>query len=125
MIKSYKDLIVWQKATDLVVCIYEITDKLPKTENFGIKSQMNRASISIASNIAEGRGRGTRNDFIQFLHIALGSCYELETQITVLKKLSIGRNLAYNRAEILISEISMMLRAMIIKLKSSKINPKP
>ncbi len=121
MIKNHKELIVWQKATDLAVIVYELTAKLPKSEIFGISSQMNRASVSIGSNIAEGRGRSTKNDFIHFLHIALGSCYELETQITILKRLSIGKNLEYNRAEELIADISRMLRAIIVKLKSPKL----
>jgi len=76
-IKSYKDLVVWQKSMNLVVDIYKITENFPREEVFGLTSQMRRCAISIPSNIAEGRGRGTRKDFAQFLRIALGSADEL------------------------------------------------
>ena len=66
-IKSYRDLIVWQKAMDLVTEVYGITDFFPSEERFGLISQLRRCSVSIPSSIAEGRGRGTRKDFIQFL----------------------------------------------------------
>lgn len=78
--ESYKDLIVWQKAFALVPVVYRIADKLPRHEQFGLASQMRRAVISVASNIAEGKKRGTRKDFAQFLRIAGGSAAELETQ---------------------------------------------
>lgn len=120
MIQNHKELIVWQKAVNLATKIYHLTKQLPKTEIFNLCSQMQRSAVSIASNIAEGRSRGTRNDFAQFLHIALGSCVELETQIIILKTLPFGANLHYNDIEELIGDITRMLRAMIVKLKSTK-----
>lgn len=63
IIRSYKDLIVWQKAMDLVAVVYELTDQFPKSETYGLSQQMRRAAVSIPSNIAEGRRRGTRKDF--------------------------------------------------------------
>jgi four helix bundle protein len=64
MINSYKELIVWQRAMELVVAVYELVEKYPKEEIFGLSSQMKRASISIPSNIAEGRNRGTKKDYV-------------------------------------------------------------
>ena len=84
---SYKDLIVWQKAMDLVVEIYRICKFLPKEENYGLSDQMRRSVVSIASNIAEGQARDSKKDFIRFLSIAQGSKAELETQIEICRRL--------------------------------------
>ena len=84
-INSYRDLIVWEKAINLTVEIYKITENFPKEEIYGLTSQMRRSAVSIPSNIAEGRNRGTRKDFCNFLRIALGSCAELSTQIEIKK----------------------------------------
>ena len=119
MIKTYKDLIVWQKATELAVLIYKLTAQFPKDETFGLSSQMKRSSISISSNIAEGRLRSTRPDFTQFLRIALGSAGELESQLVIAKQLSFGDKLHYNTIELLLEEIMKMLNSMISKLKAS------
>src|SRR3989338_11366185 len=84
---SYKDLIVWQKSIELVIGIYKMTDKFPKSELYGLTSQIRRAAVSISSNIAEGYTRKHRLEYIQFLRIAFGSG-ELETQIIIAKKLN-------------------------------------
>jgi four helix bundle protein len=115
-IKSYKDLIVRQKSMDLVVEVYKLTESFPREELFGLTSQMRRCAISVPSNIAEGRGRGTRKNFIQFLRVALGSANELQTQIEIAKRLPATKNLNYQQAESLINEIIKMLKAMINKL---------
>lgn len=81
--KSHKDLDVWKKAIDLSVEAYRLTGSFPKEEIYGITSQMRRASVSIASNIAEGAARRTDKDFIHFLYMALGSASELDTQIEI------------------------------------------
>lgn len=115
-IKSYKDLIVWQKSYKLVKQVYELTGKLPQSEVFALQSQMRRSAISIVSNIAEGNNRKTRKDYCQFIHIAYGSTSELETQLFLCKDLyflSIEKELA------LITEVSKMLRVLINKLESS------
>jgi four helix bundle protein len=78
---KFKDLLVWQKAIDLTVTVYTLTKSFPADEKFGLISQIRRSVISIPSNIAEGAGRGTKGEFKQFLMIALGSSYELETQV--------------------------------------------
>jgi four helix bundle protein len=79
----YQDLIAWQRAVAFVKRIYVITSDFPKDELFGLKSQMRRSAVSVASNIAEGQGRGTIGEFHQFLGTARGSLYELETQIVI------------------------------------------
>ncbi len=117
-IKSFKDLIVWQKAKDLSILIYKTTSTFPKEEQFGITSQIRRSAISISSNIAEGRGRSTRKDFINFLHISLGSCYELESQLITSKDLGFISKENYEKIEILLSETRRMLLSMIGKLKA-------
>ena len=80
-IESYKDLVVWQKATQLAIGVYEVTEHFPKAEIYGLTAQMRRSAVSIPSNIAEGSRRSTRKDFRNFLLNAFGSGAELETQI--------------------------------------------
>lgn len=111
-IYTYKDLIVWQKAMELVVAVYQLTESLPKNEIYGLTSQMRRCSISIPSNIAEGRRRGSRKDYRQFLIIAYGSGAELETQIEILKRLPFGKNLDFSKVDSLLDEIMRMLNKM-------------
>ena len=113
---SYRDLIVWQKAINLVIEIYSLTELLPKTEQYGLTSQMRRAAVSIPSNIAEGRRRGTRKDFRQFLIISLGSGAELETQIEIVKRLSFGKSISFGQADSLLNEVMRMLSKMIANL---------
>lgn len=84
-ISSYKDLLVWQKALELSVEIYNLTENFPKEEIYGLTSQIRRAAVSIPSNIAEGRYRGSKKDFSQFLRIAYASGAELETQLEIAK----------------------------------------
>lgn len=115
-IKSYKDLVVWQKSKILATKIYEITENFPKEELYGLTSQIRRSSISIASNIAEGRGRSTRKDFVQFLRISLGSCYELYTQLEIAKELPKTKNFPYTETLNLLEEITKILHVMINKL---------
>jgi four helix bundle protein len=93
MIKSYRDLTVWQKAIELVIKIYALTDKFPTEERFGLTSQMRRAAVSIPSNIAEGNFRRSTKDYVQFLKIAFGSGAELETQLEIIKRLPLGQKL--------------------------------
>jgi four helix bundle protein len=117
-IESYRDLIVWQKAMDLVVVVYRLTDKYPKEEMYGITAQMRRAAISIPSNIAEGTRRGSKKDFRQFLLIAFGSGSELETQLELGKRLHLGEKTLYEDAENMLKEVMPMLNRMISKLNT-------
>lgn len=87
-IKSHKDLEVWKNAIAFVTFIYKVTDHFPESEKFGLQSQLRRASVSIPSNIAEGAGRNYKKEFIQFLHIALGSLAETDTQLIISNNLS-------------------------------------
>ena len=86
-ISSYQDLNVWRDAIELVADVYHLTRKLPREEIFGLSSQLQRAAVSIPSNIAEGHARGTNKEFNRFLFISLGSVAELETQLTISGKL--------------------------------------
>jgi four helix bundle protein len=83
----FKELKVWQKSIDIVVDVYRLTANFPQNERFGLTSQIQRASVSIPSNIAEGAGRNSKKEFNQFLGIANGSSFEIETQLTVAYKL--------------------------------------
>ena len=82
-IKSYKDLFIWQKSMVLVTGIYTITKTFPASEIYGLTSQLRRSAVSIPSNIAEGYGRNSTNDYKRFLQIAVGSLYELQTQVEI------------------------------------------
>ncbi len=116
---SFKDLKVWEKAIHLTIEIYKITENFPKEEIYGLTSQMRRSAVSIPSNIAEGRNRGTRKDFCNFLRIALGSCAELSTQIEIAKKLVKTSKFDYKNSESLLTEIMKMLYTIIKKLSIS------
>jgi four helix bundle protein len=87
MAKSYRELMVWQKAMDLVEAVYRLTGAFPKEELYGLTSQMRRAAVSIPSNIAEGHGQGTDNHFARYLSISQGSLKELETQVLIAQRL--------------------------------------
>ena len=109
MIHSYKELTVWQKAMDLVAEIYILTEKFPKEELYGLVSQMRRSAISIPSNIAEGRLRGYRKEYRQFLLNAYGSGGELETQTEIAKRLPKMEDLDFSRVDNLLKEVMKML----------------
>lgn len=87
MIRSYRDLVVWQKAMDLVVLCYQMTRGFPKSEVYGLSNQLQRAAVAIPSNIAEGRRRQHSKEFLQHLSIAYGSLAELETHIQIAERL--------------------------------------
>lgn len=118
MIKTYKDLIVWQKGIEIVSMIYRFTADFPKEEIYGLISQMRRAAVSISSNIAEGRHRSTIKDFLQFIRIASGSLAELETQLIVSANLGLGDVKQRGMLFLLIDEEKRMLNSMIKKLKN-------
>ena len=115
-LKTYKELIVWQKSIQLVELIYRLTKIFPKEEQFGLSSQMRRAAVSIPSNVAEGWSRRTRGDFAYFLRISSGSTSELETQLEIARRLSLVDDTGYNETDGLLSEISKMLNSMLRKL---------
>ena len=87
MAQNYRDLIAWQKAMDLVEAVYAATASFPSDERFGLTSQVRRAVVSVPSNIAEGQGRRSRNEFVHFLSVAHGSLREVETQLLIAMRL--------------------------------------
>jgi four helix bundle protein len=103
---------------ELTEAVYNLTRNFPKEEIYGLSPQLRRASVSIPSNIAEGRARTTDRDFGHFLNIALGSTYEVQTQILLARRLKIGDDALQNAAESLCVETSKMLRAFLESLKS-------
>src|SRR5436189_2788062 len=116
-LKSYRDLLVWQKG--IVVVSYRATATFPKSETYGLISQIRRAATSIPANIAEGYGRGSRKEYLQFLQIAQGSLKELETHLIVSEKLLY---LTASQTERLLTkrgELGRMLGSLIRKLKTS------
>ena len=115
-IQSFKDLIVWQKAMDLVELVYRLLTHFPKEELYGLSSQIKRAVISIPSNIAEGQARTTRNDFPNFLSIARGSCAEVETQLLIAERLGILTKEQICDALDKIQEITRILNSLINKM---------
>ena len=118
MAQDYRDLVVWKRAIELTMCIYKFTRTLPNDEQYGLRSQMPRASVSVASNIAEGRGRLNVAEFRQFLGLSQGSVYELQTQLIVAKSLGLGKAESLTQPELLSNEVSKMLTSFIQKLNA-------
>lgn len=110
---SYKDLIVWQKAIDLSVNIYKVTENFPKEELYGLTSQIRRCCVSIPSNIAEGQRRGHKAEYIQFLRISYGSGAELETQLLIALKIGYLNKKDFESLNDLLEEIMKMLNRLI------------
>jgi four helix bundle protein len=120
MAKAYRDLIVWQRAIQLTLAVYRLSALFPREEIYGLTSQIRRASVSIASNIAEGYGRGTRGEYKNFLGIARGSNFERQTQLLIARELGYGSGELGLVAQGLSEEIGKMLFSLIDKLKASK-----
>lgn len=118
MPQSFHELTVWQRAIDLTVSIYRLTRGFPREETYGLVSQLRRASVSVASNIAEGRGRLNPAEFRQFLGVALGSIFEIKTQLIVARRLEMGNRAAIDEAAKLSEEVSKMLTSFSQKLSS-------
>ena len=116
--KNYRDLIVWQKSVHFVTVIYQTTKTFPKDEVFGLVSQMRRCAVSIPSNIAEGYGRRSTNDYLRFLQIAMGSVYELQTQLEISKNLKYLSPSRLEEVYELSREIERMLSSLIEKVRA-------
>ena len=123
MLKSFKDLKVWQKSYDLCLKAYKITSTFPKDERYGLTSQIRRSAVSIPSNIAEGYGRKTTVDYIRMLYIVYGSTCELETQVLLAGDLGFidkgNRSVAIES----IKEVERMLKALIKALEQNDLDP--
>ena len=118
MASSFKDLVVWQRSVELCIAVYKLTANFPSDERFGLTNQLRRASVSIASNIAEGYGKSTRGEYVQFLGHARGSVGELQTQLQIAAALQFGFEELRESAQKLSAEVSKMLIAMMAKLQT-------
>ena len=116
-IRSFHDLVVWQKSVDFSVKIYEITRNFPREERFGLISQIQRAAVSIPSNIAEGQARNTQKAFANHLNIALGSAAEVETQLTIALKIGYLRQDSHKELITNLTEITKMLYGLLRSLR--------
>jgi four helix bundle protein len=112
-VRSYRDLVAWQVAFDLAGRVYRFTEPFPRAEEFGLRAQMRRAAVSIASNLAEGAGREGQREFAQFVSIALGSLNELETQYLLCVDLGISSREAH------IEEVTERLYALLNGLRNA------
>ena len=114
----YRELKVWQKSMDLVVKVYKLCDKLPKTEEYNLKSQIKRAIVSVPLNIAEGKCRYSSNDFAHFFNIANASLTEVEVGLEIAARLGFIED--YNSVKNDITELNKMLNALRIKIANNK-----
>jgi len=111
--KGYRNLVVWQKAMELAEKVYLVTRNFPEEEIYALTSQARRSAVSVPSNIAEGKGRGTGKEFIQFLRIALGSLYELQTQLELSMRIGYITTAQLNPIDSLALEVEKMLNSLI------------
>ncbi|UAY53453.1 four helix bundle protein [Ferruginibacter albus] len=116
-INSYRDLLVWQKSMVLVTEIYTTTNGFPATEVYSLTSQLRRCSVSIPSNIAEGYGRNSTGDYKRFLQIAVGSLFELQTQIEIAYNLKYTTETLFKQLLAKANELELMLLSLIRKIK--------
>lgn len=116
MLRTYKDLLVWQKSFRLCVRVYEVSRLFPREERFGLTAQLRRAAVSVPSNIAEGYSRGTRPDYVRFLWVAYGSLGELETQLLLAEELRFGDSEELGPMLMALAEVERMLKALIRSL---------
>jgi four helix bundle protein len=115
--QDYKKLEIWKAAIEIGELTYKLLQTYPKTEQYGLISQMQRASVSISSNIAEGSSRRTKPDFIRFLEFSLGSCFEIESQLILSKKVGFIKDI--EQYEVLVSKVEAerkMIYAFIQRL---------
>jgi len=111
--QSFRELVVWQRSIQLTLAIYRLTRDFPREEQYGLTSQIRRSAISIPSNIAEGQGRLSTGEFRQFLGIARGSNFELQTQLEIGRALQLGKSALIDEAENLSHEVGKMIYALI------------
>ncbi len=114
---SYRDLIAWQKAKSLALDVYRCTRRFPKDEIYGLSSQMRRAAVSVPSNIAEGKGRYSRKEFLQFLYHARGSLLELQTQLSIARDLDYLDLSAFKSMESRTEELGRILNGLITRFQ--------
>jgi four helix bundle protein len=117
MSSSFRDLVVWQRALELSVAVCSLTSHFPSYEQFGLTNQLRRASVSVASNIAEGWGRATKGEYFQFLGHARGSVCEIQTQLAISEALNFGSKESRYKAGTLCADVSRLLNALMRKFQ--------
>ena len=118
---NYKEQFIWQKSKDLAVIVYRLTNHFPTREQYGLTSQINRCAVSIPNNIAEGYGRKSTKEYIQFLHMALGSARELETQLIICKEINLIKNIEWIELTIeKVCEVQAILVSTINKISRNE-----
>ena len=122
--RSYRDLLVWQKSIALCKVVYQTCESFPRSELYGLASQMKRAAVAVASNIAEGQARQHLGEFRQFLAVAKGSLAELDTQRTIAEELALIERVRSSELETSITEIRKMLYALSAKMHQTPENSK-
>jgi len=120
-IRSFRDLVAWQKGVELCQRVYEDSKCFPADERFGLVAQMRRAAVSVPSNIAEGYGRRSRRDYLRFLNMALGSLCELETQLILAVRLGLAGGDDVGASMALVRDIDRLLSALIRAVRLSKV----
>lgn len=111
--KGYRDLLVWQRGIELVKITYNLTEKFPSKEMYALTNQLQRAAVSVPSNIAEGKGRGSDKEFRRFLRISLGSLAEVDTQLEITRQLEYISELDFSETNQLVEEIRKMLYGLV------------
>jgi four helix bundle protein len=117
MVKSFRDLEVWKKSIQMTVSVYRLTEGFPREETYGLTSQMRRAAVSIPSNIAEGHGRLGTKEYRQFLGVARGSNFELQTQLEIARELGKGDLKLLDQTEGLSHEVGKMIYGILERIK--------
>lgn len=117
---SHKDLIVWQKSIELADIVLVATDNFPNAQRFSLTKQLQNCIVSVPSNIAEGSARGTKKEFIHFLHIARGSLAEADTQLIIANRRGYITSKKYDDINMLATQVGRMLTKLIQTLKNSK-----
>lgn len=123
MAESFRDVIAWQKAMDLVTLIYTITDDFPRKEMYGLTRQVRDAALSVPSNIAEGKGRQTKRDYVQFLFRARGSLYEVQTQLEAARRLKFLDAARFEVTDSLAMETGRVLNGLIRSVQRQIASP--
>ncbi len=121
MVQSFRDLLVWQRSIQLTVAVYRLTQGFPREEIYGLTSQVRRAAVSIPSNIAEGHGRLSRGEYRQFLGVARGSNFEVQTQIEIARALNLGDQKLLSEAESLSHEVGKMIFGILESIKEPQV----
>ncbi len=118
-VRNYKELVAWQKSMDLVEWVYQVTKKFPRDELYGLTNQIRRAVVSVASNIAEGQGRQTTKEFLNFLSMAYGSLMEVETQTMIASRLRYVDQIEEQTGLSRIAEVARLLNGLRKSLEKS------